>query len=258
MDIVYYEPGSGCQDSEFLAKLAEQIFSLKGTTPADEELAVIAQHMTDDIDRAQGLKVPASLTHGRRCILTTTLISRQHLPARMLCNPLIPIVVAEGDSSKILMLPGKYWPAGLKEWWLGGHPDESHLAEATWLKRIAGGLLTSMMSLVFGWVGGNVVVGVAIGEQPVNLAAAGWAIGPLLVAAWFLTLSYRMFTGRGRRSDRGLVAPWTLLVFSFGIIALGGFALYAMWPEFEWKIAFGGLLFAFLGVKGVMLALKRL
>lgn len=257
-DFVYYEPGSGWQDTGHLEELVRTIYDLKHVPVNEADLAELSQHMKDDVDRASGIKIPASINGGRRCLLTTSFINRQHVPAKMLCNGLLPIVVSEAEPSKVLPLPERYWPTEFREWWLSGHGDESHYAEAPWYNRLWGGIAAGLFGLVLGWIGVQIIIAVVNAGESFDPLTIGMIAVPLLGAAWLLVLSWRMFTGRGRKSDRGLVGPWTLLTFSLAIIALGVFALYSMGTQFELKTALGGLIIVALGARGVWLAIKRL
>jgi len=257
-DIVYFESASGSGEAGYLEELAADILALKEDSPANTDLAELSGHLNDDANRARGLRIPSSLSRVRRVLLSTTLVHRKHLPAGFLCSALLPIVVSESEPANVLPLPEKYWPEKFRNWWLKGEVDESGSLAASWYQRLTGGVLTLILGLIFGWVGGQATVAVATGDQALSLAMIGFIGGPFLAAIWLLNLSYRIFTGRGRRSDGGLVGPWTLMLFSFAILALGAYVLSFVGQDLGMKATLGAALIAVLGIKGILMAINRL
>jgi hypothetical protein len=102
---------------KILESIAHEIFELKGTEPEDPKLARIAEHLTNEMTRVYGLPVPQSLGRGMRCLISTTFLSRKHLPNRRLCSPVLPLVVNPEPPHVAMPLPAKYWPKAFVEWW---------------------------------------------------------------------------------------------------------------------------------------------
>jgi hypothetical protein len=101
---------------ELLGATAHRIFSLKGTTPTDPDLAPLAAHLTDEKSRAFGMPVPGKLCPVP-CAVTSTFLPRHYLPGQCLRKPLMPVLVSQERPHIATVLPGRYWPAELLEWW---------------------------------------------------------------------------------------------------------------------------------------------
>ena len=115
-EIIYApDPGHGNYLAT-LAQLAHRIFALKGTTPNDEGLARLAYHLTDEMQRVFGLPVPMALGNGVGHELSSVVFHRKHLPSGYLKRSILPVLVSP-DPRLVMVLPEKYWPAGLLEWW---------------------------------------------------------------------------------------------------------------------------------------------
>jgi len=102
---------------QYLAHVAERLFSLKGTRPHDPQLAPIARYLTDEMIRVFGLAVPASISPDARCQISTTMFIRKHLPQRRLCCSVLPILVNPRKPFVALPLPARYWPPEFVNWW---------------------------------------------------------------------------------------------------------------------------------------------
>ena len=79
-ELVYSLQDKNMVRTDQLAQLATRLFSLKGTTPTNPDLATIADYLTDQFIRVFGLDVPPSLCSGINCKISTTMFFRQHLP----------------------------------------------------------------------------------------------------------------------------------------------------------------------------------
>jgi hypothetical protein len=105
-------------DPEILREIASKIFRLKGTEPADPQLLKVAKHMTDEYDRTFGLFVPSNFCLNIPCELSTIFIDRKHLPNGYLSRSLFPLIVSPAQPKIATILPSRYWPPAMIDWWL--------------------------------------------------------------------------------------------------------------------------------------------
>jgi hypothetical protein len=92
------------------------LFELKGTTPDEDDLASLAKHLAGR-ERGFGLPVPESVSPEIPCAISTVLFHRMHLPSGILKRAIVPLLVSQQDLRLAMVLPSKYWSAGLAEWW---------------------------------------------------------------------------------------------------------------------------------------------
>ena len=116
-ELVYTLADAREVEPEYLQQVARELYSLKGTEPDDQQLAPIAEYLTDELIRVFGLAVPPVVSPGIRCRISTTFFVRKHLPGQRLCTPLLPIVVNPRDPHVAMPLPERFWPEELAEWW---------------------------------------------------------------------------------------------------------------------------------------------
>lgn len=131
---VVYDPG-GRLAPEQLAPIAQHIFKLKGTQPADPDEARIARHLTNEMTRAFAMPVPRSFSADGAAdglLLSTVLIARKHLPNHRLSLGHFPVLVSEECRGSVMILPGRWWPRALaEEWGIEEAPPEQKKAAAT-------------------------------------------------------------------------------------------------------------------------------
>jgi hypothetical protein len=104
---------------EILSEIASKIFRLKGTEPTDPQLLKVAKHLTDEYDRTFGLFVPSNFCLNIPCELSTIFIDRKHLPNGYLSRSLFPLIVSPAQPKIAMILPSKYWPSAMIDWWVG-------------------------------------------------------------------------------------------------------------------------------------------
>jgi hypothetical protein len=104
-------------DPRYLSELAMALFDLKGTQPAEPALRPIADHLTDEYQRVFGMPVPASISPGLRCEISTTYVERKHLPGGRLIDGLLPLIVSPRQPRYVIPLPARYWPQELVALW---------------------------------------------------------------------------------------------------------------------------------------------
>ena len=115
---VIYSPDSSFDDSlPDLGTLAHGLYDVKGEHVADPQLQEFSRVLADELDRAPGLQVPPSLTGGRKVFHTAIMIVRKHLPQGYVTNGYFPLVVDPADWKAAMILPSRYWSAGVLEDW---------------------------------------------------------------------------------------------------------------------------------------------
>ena len=102
-----------------LAEIAQKLFALKGTRPAERDAARIAQHLTAETSRCRQLPVPRNISGGREVFMTNLMVHREHLPQGYLSQSCFPLIVHRDNPTAALILPARYWPEEL----LGEGPD---------------------------------------------------------------------------------------------------------------------------------------
>lgn len=102
---------------EYLGDVAHDLYGLKGTHPKQPELATIAEYLTNERIRVFGLEVPPVISPTYSCQISTTYFVRKHLPGRRLIKMFLPIVVQTKAPYVALVLPERYWPQELLDWW---------------------------------------------------------------------------------------------------------------------------------------------
>lgn len=116
-EVVYSIDDSDVVDQEYLQGVAMELYRLKGTKPSDPELLRIADYLTNERIRVFGWPVPSSISPSIRCKISTTYFFRKHLPKRRLCTSLLPVIVNRQEPHTATVLPERYWPRELVEWW---------------------------------------------------------------------------------------------------------------------------------------------
>jgi hypothetical protein len=104
-------------DPAALQEVSRRIGRLKGTTPADAALAKIAHHLTNERTRVFGLPVPKSVSPTFPAVLCTIFFQRKHLPTGKLTGSLFPMLVMPQPPRYAMVVPGRYWPAALADFW---------------------------------------------------------------------------------------------------------------------------------------------
>ena len=115
-EVVYALKAEAIEPEE-LGDIALALAALKHTQPDDPALAFIADHLTNEWTRVYGKRVPESLSPTHVCRISTIYVVRKHLPKGRLCAPLLPIIVNPVAPHVAIVLPARYWPKELVEWW---------------------------------------------------------------------------------------------------------------------------------------------
>ena len=100
-----------------LLRIADQIYKLKETTPADPVLAKVAAVITDEQNGVFNWRLPRKITDGHSAFFTCTMLNRTRMPRRVLEGRLLPIVVAPDTIQSNMVLPLSCWAPGLVDRW---------------------------------------------------------------------------------------------------------------------------------------------
>ena len=131
------------------------------------------------------------------------------------------------------------------------HPDP--------VRGFVGACLAVLVAFAPGWIAWHTAKDFMAGEidQQSYLLAGAFFLGSIVLLVFLLRLAFRMFTGRGRRKDGGLVGPYLLAMFSLLAIFAAGFAFLITYVEHDWKMLVPAAAFTYMGVGGLCLAVKR-
>ena len=116
-DVVYTLADPLRVNPEYLEHVRNKIADLKGTVPRDPALAPIANHLTDEVTRVFGLPVPASISPGMPCQITSIIFFRKFLQKRQIRCMLVPLLVYPETPYVATVLPQRYWPKKFTRWW---------------------------------------------------------------------------------------------------------------------------------------------
>jgi hypothetical protein len=116
--VIYAASDRSNLDPTLLSAIASKIFDLKGTQPTDPSLTKLADCLTDEYSRKFGVFVPSSFALNLPCELTTIYIARKHLPNGYLSKGIFPLIVNNSDPKIAAILPSRYWPPAMIDWWL--------------------------------------------------------------------------------------------------------------------------------------------
>lgn len=115
-DLIYSRDPAVVRDPARLVAVAKRVSELKDTEPATPALRKFADLLSDDRRRALRWEVPESLTAGLSVYLTAVLVSRAHLPGRMLVGRPLPVLVRY-DTPAALLVPSALWPPAFRTSW---------------------------------------------------------------------------------------------------------------------------------------------
>jgi hypothetical protein len=103
-----------------LEHVASELAGLKYAEDLDPELQSWADYLNAETTRVVGKQVPDRFSPSTSCFASTTLFRRSHLPEGVLCQPLLPIIVASRQPYFAMPLPQTFWPTSLLDWWKTG------------------------------------------------------------------------------------------------------------------------------------------
>lgn len=100
-----------------LAAVAQRVYQLKNTTPADPAERELARLVSDEMRRSLGWCVPASVAGPTALSLTACMLFRSALPGNRLQRSLLPML-AHPQTEVVLPVPLRCWPEAYVHWWM--------------------------------------------------------------------------------------------------------------------------------------------
>lgn len=107
-----------------LASIARDLFSRKGSVPADRRLRAVVGAITDEHDRVLRHELPREFCGGREVYFTTCLLQPGHLPGGRLAQSAFPLLVNHAETPAVLVLPARFWPPDLVGRWAAAAPTD--------------------------------------------------------------------------------------------------------------------------------------
>jgi hypothetical protein len=103
-----------------LVRIADALYKLKGTQPADAQRRAFADLLTVETARGMRFPVPTSMSGGRAVYHSSIVLPRKHLPGGRLGDRLLPIFLDPADTGAVLLVPAAYWPRRFLASWAEG------------------------------------------------------------------------------------------------------------------------------------------
>ena len=91
-----------------LLALSSKLYDLKGEDASDANEALLAAHFADEMERAQGLEVPSSISSIPQTYVSTALVYRDHLPQARVASGIYPVLVSP-NTRVAMILPMELW-----------------------------------------------------------------------------------------------------------------------------------------------------
>jgi hypothetical protein len=102
---------------EALKEVAHRIYGLKNASNVPPRLAALAGLISDEMNFALNVQVPAELTGGKPVFFTSTHLYRRSLPNTVLSEVFFPLLVLPDRTTANLLLPLAYWSPSLVLLW---------------------------------------------------------------------------------------------------------------------------------------------
>lgn len=120
-DVVYSLSATDDDAREALPQIAETLYAAK---MSKDDIAAfpdgqqnIIQHLRQETDRAFGLVVPPSMSHGLQCYVCSFWAHRPFLPEKALGGRFVPLLVLADKVHDVLIIPAGFWPSDLRIPW---------------------------------------------------------------------------------------------------------------------------------------------
>jgi hypothetical protein len=117
-EVVYVADPQVPVDVQALGQVADQLYQLKGTRQIDPVFSELSTYLADEYIRVFGAKVPALISAGMPCAISTVFFSRKHLPNRVLSRRLYPIIVSDAEPRVAMVLQSRFWSEALQRHWV--------------------------------------------------------------------------------------------------------------------------------------------
>lgn len=113
-EIVFSLDHRGDVHSGFLVDVSKRISDLRKNMPDDPECKYIVDYLNDQRQRVFGLHVPVEVSPEAKCMISTTVFFREHLPGYKLpVLPTMPIIASPREPHVVIVLPSQFWPESL-------------------------------------------------------------------------------------------------------------------------------------------------
>lgn len=99
-----------------LSAVAQRVYQLKNTTPADAGERELARLVSDEMRRSLGWRVPATVAGPTALTLTACMVFRRALPEGRLHRGLLPMLT-HPQTDVVLPVPLRCWPEAFERWW---------------------------------------------------------------------------------------------------------------------------------------------
>ena len=108
-------------DEEMAGNIAHALYELKGNSAniQDEEEKAYATHLENEMTRKYGVKIPSGIASGLDLYASTIFYQRRHIPGKghALKGSIFPVLYLNETPMVVVMVPGKFWPKPLLEYW---------------------------------------------------------------------------------------------------------------------------------------------
>ena len=106
-EIIYsFSPSCTCDE---LARISTRLFELRGERSSDPDEAFFADHLEDELQRANGVAVPEELFGLSDTYFSSTLVYRDDIPNGVISGQAIYPIIVIPKSHVAMILPQRYW-----------------------------------------------------------------------------------------------------------------------------------------------------
>jgi hypothetical protein len=122
-DVVYGLDPRRTADPQALSEVARSVFATQRSRNEDPEVEAMAATLRRETEYFRAFGVPRPLARDLPVLMTTVIVPRKHLPAGILAQYTVPLLVDPDDPGTCMVLPSRYWPAALVDAWKQRPPD---------------------------------------------------------------------------------------------------------------------------------------
>lgn len=98
-----------------LADLASEIFNLKNSSSGPAYFSDTAALIKNEMAYFYNFKIPPAAAKNRAVYMSTVLAVRKHLPGKMICGRLLPLLTDPARCASSFVVPFQYWGEELKQ-----------------------------------------------------------------------------------------------------------------------------------------------
>ena len=115
--LIYSHEGVDDLSRQKLRETSGRLYDLKNAPPANDPQERAYQVMLiDEMDRALGMPVPATLSDGLDAISTSVMVPRTHMEGQMLALKQLPLLV-HPEKRTAVIVPSAFWDEGFRAEW---------------------------------------------------------------------------------------------------------------------------------------------